>query len=119
MDDREVEKYTASKLARLEIAEPRFRPQDCRGSYFGSAYNHAMSAKYLDDRAKELGQGKNVFCRGEIAKALREVKYRHDHEMYGAASKAIEDLEFLVSRIPAGNPKPDLKQGPPHKRGSK
>ena len=73
---------------------------------FGSAYNHGMSAKYLDDRAKELKQGKNVFCRGEIAKALREVKYRHDHEMYGAASKAIEDLEFLVSRIPACNPKP-------------
>ena len=106
MDDREVEKYTASKLARLEIAEPRFRPQDCRGSYFGSAYNSGMSIKYLDARAKELGQGKNIFCRGEIAKALKEVKYRHDHDMYGAASKAIEDLEFLVSRIPACNPKP-------------
>ena len=67
-----------------------------------------MSAKYLDDRAKELKQGKNVFCRGEIAKALREVKYRHDHEMYGTATtKAIEDLEFLVSRIPACHPKPE------------
>jgi hypothetical protein len=78
-----------------------------------------MSTQYLDDRAKELRQGKNIFCRSEIAKALREVKYRHDHEMYGAASKAIEDLEFLVSRIPACNPKPALKQGPPHKRDSK
>src|ERR1700730_1088701 len=70
-----------------------------------------MSVKYLDARAKELKQGKNIFCRGEIAKALREVKYRHDHEMYGAASKAIEDLEFLVSRIPACNPNSKLKQG--------
>ena len=68
-----------------------------------------MSSQYLDDRAKELKQGKNIFCRGEIAKALREVKYRQDHEMYGAASKAIEDLEFLVSRIPACNPNSKLK----------
>jgi hypothetical protein len=65
-----------------------------------------MGTQYLNDRAKELGQGKNIFCVGEIAKALREVKYRHDHDMYGAASKAIEDLEFLVSRIPSCNPKP-------------
>ena len=65
-----------------------------------------MSTQYLDARAKELGKGKNIFCRGEIAKALKEVKYRHDHDMYGAASKAIEDLEFVVSRIPACNPKP-------------
>jgi hypothetical protein len=65
-----------------------------------------VSAKYLDDRAKELRKGKNIFCRGEIAKALKEVKYRHDHGMYEAASKAIEDLEFLVSRISACNPKP-------------
>ena len=64
-----------------------------------------MSTQYLNDRAKELGKGKNIFCRGEIAKALREVKYRHDHDMYGAASKAIEDLEFLVSRISSCNPK--------------
>ena len=66
-----------------------------------------MGTQYLDDRAKELKQGKNVFCCGEIAKALREVKYRHDHEMYGTATKAIEDLEFLVSRIPACHPKPE------------
>jgi predicted RNA-binding Zn ribbon-like protein len=78
-----------------------------------------MSSQYLDDRAKELKQGKNIFCRSEIAKALREVKYRHDREMYGAASKAIEDLEFLVSRIPACNPNSKLKQGPPRRRNSK
>jgi hypothetical protein len=46
-----------------------------------------MNTQYLDARAKELGKGKNIFCRGEIAKALKEVKYRHDHDMYGAASK--------------------------------
>jgi hypothetical protein len=65
-----------------------------------------MNTQYLDDRAKVLRKGKNVSCRDGIAKALKEVKYRHDHDMYGAASKAIEDLEFLVSRIPACNPKP-------------
>ena len=67
-----------------------------------------MSTQDLDDKAKELRQGKNILCRTGITNALREVKYRHDHEMYGAAgkSKAIEDLEFLVSRIPDCNPKP-------------
>ena len=67
-----------------------------------------MNTQYLDARAKELGKGKNAFCRNEIAKALKEVKYRQDHDMYEAASKATEDLEFLVSRIPACNPKPKL-----------
>ena len=65
-----------------------------------------MGTQYLDDRVKELRKGKNRLCRGEIAKALKEVKYRHDHNMYEAASKAVEDLEFLISRIPACNPKP-------------
>ena len=65
-----------------------------------------MGTQYLDDRAKELGQGKSIFCRSGIAKALKEVKYRHAHEMYRAASAAVEDLELLVSRIPACNPKP-------------
>lgn len=39
MDDQEVEKYAAFKLARSKIAEPRFRPQGLRIAYRGLACN--------------------------------------------------------------------------------
>jgi hypothetical protein len=77
-----------------------------------------MSTQDLDDRAKELKQGKNIFCRRGIADALREVKYRRNHAMYGKANEAIEDLEILVSRIPTCNPTPKLKQGLQRQRNS-
>jgi hypothetical protein len=82
-------------------------------------YNPGMSTQDLDDKAKELKQGRNIFCRKGIADALREVKYRRNHEMYGKAKEAVEDFELLVSRIPACNPKPKLKQGPQRQRNSK
>jgi hypothetical protein len=78
-----------------------------------------MSTQHLGDKAKELGRGKNIAFRGEILKALREVKYRNAHGMYGAASQAVEDLEFMVGRIPGFDLKPALKQGQPRKRNSK
>jgi hypothetical protein len=65
-----------------------------------------MSTQDLNDKAKQLRRGKNILCRTGITNALREVKYRRDHQMYGKAKEAVEDLEFLVSRIPACNPKP-------------
>jgi hypothetical protein len=78
-----------------------------------------MSTQDLDDKAKELRQGKNILCRTGITNALREVKYRRDQQMYGKAKEAVEDLELLVRRIPACNPKPKLKRGPSRQRNSK
>src|ERR1700687_1117696 len=82
-------------------------------------YNPGMSTQDLDDKAKELRQGKNILCRTGITNALREVKYRCDHEMYGKAKESVEDLELLVRRIPACNPTPKLKRGPSRQRSSK